>query len=360
MQRTAVLPAKFANLVVQETEVPTPGPGEVLVKVHAAAVNPVDVSTETTSRGEFVDGRTDFAQYKIQKAGRFYETFPRCLGGDVAGTVESVGSGVDAFKKGDRVFAYVAYFGQEATTKYGGFQQYTLVTDAATGILPDKVDFDAGSTVPLAFSTVVDGFYNFLELERPSTASGAGQQTRDEYVLVWGGASSVGQFAIQLAKQAGYRVVTTASRSGHARLAALGADVTLDYHDADIVDQVLATVEGKLSRVYDAIAAATTIRAIAACLPDGGKVAFTQLTPETAKVPYPNNIAWTRVFAGSVLSSHKDLGRELFGWASEALADGRLEPNPVELRTGGLEGIQATLDLYEKEGIQGRKFVLNP
>lgn len=82
-QKALLLVAKFGDFAVRSKAIPAPGPGELLLKNEAAALNPAD--------------------WKVQKYGRFVETFPAILGFDVAGTVEAVGEGVTEFKKGDRV-----------------------------------------------------------------------------------------------------------------------------------------------------------------------------------------------------------------------------------------------------------------
>ena len=82
-QKNLFLDAKFGNFVVNVTSVPKPGPGEILVKVQAAALNPVD--------------------WKVQKYAWFTETYPAILGTDIAGDVEELGEGVTDFKRGDRV-----------------------------------------------------------------------------------------------------------------------------------------------------------------------------------------------------------------------------------------------------------------
>ncbi|CCG83255.1 putative Glucose-repressible alcohol dehydrogenase [Taphrina deformans PYCC 5710] len=336
-QRSAVLPGKQQQLVVQDVDIPTPGANELLIRTHSAAFNPVD--------------------YKIQEMGRFFEEFPRVLGFDAAGTVEAVGSDVKGYAKGDKVFAFIPTFAVSgATTVYGGFQQYTLVGDVATAKLPDNIDFDSASTIPLTLSTAADGLYNFLKIKAPWENS----SVSDEYLLVWGGASSVGQAAIQLAKAVGYKVIATASKSGHETLKKLGADFTIDYNDKDVVEQISNITEGKLSLVYDSISTAETIPLVLKTLPNGGKVSFVQLTPETVKIDCPSNITYARAFAATVYTSHKELGGKLFQWVAKALADGRYKPNPVELRKGGVDAVQATLDFYKKEGIRGKKFVLNP
>ena len=82
-QKNLSLDAKFGNFVVDVTSVPKPGPGEILIKVQAAALNPVD--------------------WKVQKYSWFFETYPATLGTDIAGDVEELGEGVTDFKRGDRV-----------------------------------------------------------------------------------------------------------------------------------------------------------------------------------------------------------------------------------------------------------------
>lgn len=341
--KAAVLPAKFAQLEIQQLETPKPGPGLLLIKIHSAAFNPVD--------------------YKIQKTGRFFDTFPRVLGGDVAGVVEAVGEGVSGFKPGDRVLSFVPYLTgtpDHKDTDCGGFQQYTIAIPQGTAIVPERITFDEASTIPLAFSTVADGYYNFLGLNRPTDGE---PKPGDDWLLVWGGAGSVGQYAIQLAHQGGYKVITTASKSGHEFLKSLGADVCVDYRDPDAVKNILSATGGALRIAYDAIADENTIPLVLACLPDGGKAAFVQMTPENGLKgkSAPENVEYVRVFAGNLLGKDKDtLGKDMFQWIGKALGDGRLRGNPVELRSGGLEGVQGTLDHYQKEGISGKKFVVRP
>lgn len=342
--KAAVLPAKFATLEVQQLTTPKPGPGLLLIKTLSAAFNPVD--------------------YKIQKTGRFFDTFPRVIGGDVAGTVEAIGDGVTTFKPGDRVLSFAPYLlgapGHEVT-ETGGFQQYTIALPHATSHVPEHFSLDEASTIPLAFCTVANGYYSFLDLARPPD-SGSPTQA-GQWVLVWGGAGSVGQYAVQLAHLGGYKVITTASPAGHEYLKTLGADVCVNYRDPDAVKQILKHTDGKLKLAYDAISDEKTIPQVLECLPSGGKAAFVQLTPENGlggKKP-PGNIEYTRVFAGKLLGDDKDtVGKDMFDWIGKALADGRLRGNPVELRSDGLEGAQATLDYYQKNGISGKKFVMRP
>lgn len=334
-----MIPAKFAKLVVKQVDAPVPQGTDILVRVHSAAINPVD--------------------YKIQVSGRFFDNFPRVLGSDIAGVVVSVGSDQKKIKEGDRVFSFVPIFRYpEAQTAWGAFQQYTLTSDNATAIVPEFISLDSASTIPLALSTVADGYYNFLGFERPVTTP----RKTDEWLLVWGGASSVGQYAIQLGVASGKKIITTASKQWHEELRKLGASETVDYHDADVVDQIKHLTNGSLKSIYDSVATKESVAQTLECLKEsGGKVAYTQLTPETAGVECPNTITYTRVFAGSLLTPEgRDLGHAIFDWAASALSDGRLVPNLVKLRDGGVDGVQETLDYYKDNGIQFGKYVFNP
>ena len=333
--KASIIPAKFAQLVVKQTAVPTPKGNEILLKIHSAAINPVD--------------------YKIQKMGRFFEDFPRVLGSDVAGVVEQVGPEQKKFKKGDRVFSFIPIFASpKGETSFGGFQQYSLTYESGTGILPENITFDQGSTLPLALATAADGLYGFLKLAPPSSSP----KDTGETVLVWGGASAVGQAAIQLLIASGYKVIATASSQWTDELKKLGATEVFDYKSASVVDEIKKKYE--LKYIYDSISVADSIKANIALLPNGGKIAFTQLTPETAKIECPDSISWVRVFAGSLVDYRADLGRTIFDWTSQALSAGNLQPNRVEVRDGGLDTLQDSFDHYEKNGIRFGKYVIHP
>lgn len=100
-QKAVLLESKCGNYVLGTAPVPKPGPGDILIKVQAAALNPVD--------------------YHIQRMGIFFDTFPAIVGTDIAGDVEEVGEGVTDFKKGDRVLVQSKF-----QNEYGSFQQYAL------------------------------------------------------------------------------------------------------------------------------------------------------------------------------------------------------------------------------------------
>ena len=177
-------------------DVPQPSPrtGEVLVRVHAAGLNPVDFKTRAGAL----------------KVIRNYP-LPIVMGNELSGVVEAVGAGVTRFAKGDRVFARVD------KDNMGAFAEFAVVHEAHAARMPASLDFTTAAAVPLAALTALQALRDELHVS-------AGQR-----VFIPGGAGGVGTFAIQLAKHLGAHVATTASPRGEALVRRLGADVVIDY-----------------------------------------------------------------------------------------------------------------------------------
>ena len=173
---------------------PKPGPGELLVRVRAAGVNPLDYKI----RDGLVKVLLPFS-------------FPLVLGTDLAGDVEATGPGVTKFKQGDAVFAHLDH------DRIGAFAEYALVRESAAARKPVRLDYTQAASLPLVGLTA---WQTLIELARLK----AGQK-----VLIHAGSGGVGTFAIQLAKHLGAQVATTASAKNHALVSSLGADVAIDY-----------------------------------------------------------------------------------------------------------------------------------
>ena len=173
---------------------PAPRPEEILVRVHAAGLNPVDFKTRAGALKIIRD-------YPL----------PVVMGNELAGVVESVGAGVVKFAKGDRVFARVD------KNDMGAIAEFAVVHQDHAAPMPASLDFPAAAAVPLAALTALQALRDELQVS-------AGQR-----VFIPGGAGGVGTFAIQLAKHLGAFVATTASPRGEALVRRLGADVVIDY-----------------------------------------------------------------------------------------------------------------------------------
>jgi NADPH:quinone reductase-like Zn-dependent oxidoreductase len=212
--------------VLKYEDVPRPEPKEdqILVRVIAAGVNPVD--------GMIRSGM--FANEK--------RAFPIILGGDIAGLVEKVGSKVTKFKAGDPVFAYVSL------DNSGGYAEYSLTTERETALRPKSLTYLEAAAVPIVALTAWQALIDAAKLR-------LGQA-----VLIHGGSGGVGTFAIQIAKARGAKVIATASTRNQDLLKQLGADVTIDYTKqkfedvAKDVDVVLDSIgKDTLARSYGVV-----------------------------------------------------------------------------------------------------------
>lgn len=201
------------KLVLEDAPIPAPGDDEMLVRVHAAAVNPVDAKIR--ARGPSSGGR-----------------FPSIPGYDVSGVVEAAGKAVTKFKVGDEVFAYLSL------QRAGGYAEYAIVKESEAAKKPAKLTHTEAAAVPLAALTAWQALVDTAKLDK-------GQS-----VLIHGGSGGVGSFAVQIAHARGAKVYATASDKNLAFLKELGADVAIDYKAtkfedvAKDVDVVFDTVGG--------------------------------------------------------------------------------------------------------------------
>ncbi|MFK0403091.1 zinc-binding alcohol dehydrogenase family protein [Microbacterium sp. NPDC090225] len=221
----AWIDSPYADLTIRDAPMPKPGAGQLLVEVRAVAVNPLDAIIQ--SNGTVMYG---------------WLLYPVILGEDVAGVVVGTGADANDFAVGDRVVAYAMGLekGRDAVSE-SGFQAYVVVDARLAVALPAATTFEDAAVLPLAVSTAAAGLFekDQLGLDFSRLADAA---PRDDVVVIWGGATAVGGNAIQLARAAGYRVITTASKKNHERMRRLGAEAVFDYRDpavaARIVDEI--------------------------------------------------------------------------------------------------------------------------
>ena len=182
-------------LKIQETEVPVPASDEILVKVYASGVNPVDC--------------------KIREGGnevlRQFLKLPLTLGCDAAGVVEAVGNEVTNFKKGDEVFGCPNFPGD------GSYAEYVAAKANRFALKPKSISFNEAAAAPLTALVAWEGLFEIRNLE-------AGQR-----VLIQGASGGVGSFAVQLAKAKGAYVIATASEGNLDYVKEIGADEVIDY-----------------------------------------------------------------------------------------------------------------------------------
>jgi len=341
--QAAWIPSKSARFEVKEAPLTAPGPGEVLIRNHVVAINPVD--------------------YHIQDLGKHVETYPFILGFEVAGEVEEVGEEVTSFKKGDRVVGF-ALATRTGNLAHAGFQLFTACSSTVAAHIPPGISYANAVVLPIGFATAAPGLYepNYLGYsvpgQTPSDTSG-----EKKSILIWGGSSVVGSSAIQLAAASGLIVITTASAKNHEYLRSLGATHVFDYSDEDVVAKILKAVDGTtLVGAYDAISASdsTTKSAEVVHACGGGKLLATQLRdrPETLLL---GDVVRTLIFVPSPPPDQEPpsvwigVWREFF---EEGLKDGRLKakPEPIVIE-GGLGKVQEAVDVL-KRGVSAAKVVV--
>ncbi|KAF7548537.1 hypothetical protein G7Z17_g6996 [Cylindrodendrum hubeiense] len=346
----ALLPATAKDLVLEKRQTPSPGAGEVLIRNHVIAINPVD--------------------WKRQTWGFRISAYPAVLGADVCGIVTDVGSSVTAFKPGDRVFSLAHSF-CSGNNDHGAFQDYTVTNAAATGSLPKDISFQQGATLPTAVGTACMALFDVLDLPRPSIKKHASQVDSSSEpsplsptsILVWGGASSAGSMTIQIARLAGLTVFATASERHHAYLRSLGASVLVDYHSPTVVEDLIAAAERagtQISHAVDTISAPQTLAPVVQILSRSTaankKLAHTVGWP--ADLPKSDNIENQWVAADDLWERRQDLSVWLYNEAMpEWLEQGDIMPARYRVIDGGLSGLQGALDELKK-GVSGEKLVV--
>ena len=224
------------ELEIGEAPRPVPGPGQLLVRTQAAAVNPIDIA--------LVTGRLR-AELPV--------SHPFVPGVDISGVVEAVGEGVDRFTAGDAVIAWNG-------VPSGAFAEYAIVrADDSAALRPGGLDAGHGAALPtgaLTASALLD-----------EAKLGPGSS-----VLVVGATGGLGGYAVQLAKQAGATVLATGRDSDRDYLRRLGADHVIDYLTEDVADRVRNWVPAGVDAVIDVAQAGPALAASAAAAKPGGLV----------------------------------------------------------------------------------------
>ncbi|WP_343692039.1 NADP-dependent oxidoreductase [Chitinophaga sp.] len=219
-----------SNLNIERVPVPLPATGQLLIKVRAAGVNPVDYKTRT---GKGLPAK------ELE--------LPAILGWDLAGEVVSLGDGVSRFNRNERVFGMsnFPHTGQ-------AYAEYAIVQEDEFALIPASVSNEVAAATPLAALTAWEALFDHGHLE-------AGQK-----ILIHAAAGGVGHIAVQLAKWKGAYVIGTASQKNQGLLRELGVDMPLDYTAQDFTTGVK-----ELDVVLDGIGGETSLRSIDVLKPGG-------------------------------------------------------------------------------------------
>lgn len=225
------------TLTVKEIDVPQPGEGEILIKAAYCSVNPVDWKI---CQGYLKHMFTDWA-------------FPLIPGWDVSGVVEAVGPGVENFAVGDEVMAYC----KGTRVQWGTYAEFVCCPANKAAPKPQNLSMAQAAAIPLVSLTSWQIIHDYCKLQ-------AGQ-----VILIHAGAGGVGSIAIQLAKQVGAKVYTTASAENHPYVLELGADVAIDYRKEDFVERMGEMEPDGVDVVLDAVGGEVLMRSYPLVKPGG-------------------------------------------------------------------------------------------
>ncbi|RGP81101.1 hypothetical protein FLONG3_748 [Fusarium longipes] len=330
--RAAYLVAEKTPLVLKPAPYPKPEEDEVIIKNHAISLNPVDTAQQKLG--------TVFPWLK----------FPAILGCDVAGQVVALGSGITKFKVGDRV----------AGSNMGTFQEYVPVKEYRCLKVPDNISYEEAAMLPLCLSVAVKTLFHpeYLALDLPTPDTKA----NGKVILVWGGSTSVGCNIIQLAKAAGFEVITTASPRNFDYLKKLGASQVFDYSSSTVKEDLLAAVQGKTVAgsianggldVSQYASIVDTCAAVALSAPDNCKLIPLTMVP---RFQLPEGVETKFVVP---LATDKELSSWIHNeYISNELANGNFVPAPEPQVVGhGLEALQAAMDTLDA-GVSAKKIVV--
>jgi NADPH:quinone reductase len=228
-------------LLVGDLPSPEPGPGEVRIQIKASGVNPSDVKSRAGSR----------------RAAGFDLTIPHS---DGAGIIESVGADVDPSRIGQRVWIWNGQWRRP----FGTAAELITLPEAQAVPLPEHISFEIGACIGIPLLTAIRAVH-----WKPISVRG-------ETMLIAGGAGAVGNYAVQLAKRAGYRVISTVSSTAKAEIvSAAGADAVVNYRTDDVHDAVLAFTDGRgLDRIVEVNLSANAAQYEAILRHDGHVVVY--------------------------------------------------------------------------------------
>ncbi|TFY70232.1 hypothetical protein EVG20_g2769 [Dentipellis fragilis] len=323
------------KISLQEVDVPKLGPGQILVKVQAAAQNPTDWKSA----------------FGGKRAGAV-------VGCDYTGVVEEVGPDVPAglWKIGERVAGMV----HGSTYPNGSFAEYTAAPAEVAVRVPDKWSVDDAAQLGVAPLTAIQTLWqSHDDLPTPF------EPTSTPFpILVYGGSTSVGQYVVQFAKLSGLRVFATASPKNFDLVKSLGADEVFDYHDPEVGKKIKAATGGKLKHAVDTISEKGSPKIISEALSDeGGRVAI--ILPYEA--PRPGvNVAFTiayQLLGKSYEFPYKYVedpdqtlrGKKYAKLLSEIIAKFDVKANPLLILPNGLASVAEGLQLQHDNKVSGHK-----
>jgi len=285
-------------------------------------------------------------------------------GDDIAGIVHSVGKNVYEFKPGDRVAAF-----HEMRTPHGSFAEYAIAWQHTTFHIPETLSFEEAATLPLAAMTSACGMYVDMKLPEPWRTS---EDDREKTpIVVYGAASAVGAFAIQLAMASNLHPIVGIAGKGIPFAEGLidksKGDRIIDYRQGDdgLVSGVQEALKaagvasGKAKYLYDAVSEGSSFTNSVKLLEEGGYV--TNILPVETFAPkgfkFPEHLHHTRTMVGCVHEKEKDFGFLWFRYIVRLIQQGKFKAHPHTVIPGGLAGVSQGLQNLQQGKASATKYV---
>ncbi|GAA6012644.1 hypothetical protein JCM11491_005466 [Sporobolomyces phaffii] len=352
----AIVVTAPGQVAVQRVPVPELAENQILVKTSAIALNPTDWKHDSIADSSTLHLRTTACIALLHQHRDFVSPPNARLGCDFAGTVDKVAEGVTHVQVGDRVAGFVHGGRWE---DIGSFAEYVKTDSTLVWKVPESVSWEeAAASGGIAPLTAVQALYLRLKLNQPSNPV-----KDDTPVLVWGAASSVGLYAVQLLRLSGYRAIAVASPKNWDLVKSLGADSTYDYSDPDVLTKIASDFP-TLSLALDCISEnGTTFQCAQAFASRRGHVVAllplddARLAAETPEVKTETTLVYTVLgkafhwwFDWPVMDDDK---RTIEQWLKVdmpyLMGSGQLKSNPLLRREGGLEQVNSGMD-FQKAG----------
>lgn len=296
-----------------ELLIPKPKQNDLIVEIHACALNPID--------------------YKL-RSGVMKDvmpiTFPFVPGCDISGVVRDTGSDVKNFKKGDEV-----YFASELTLA-GGYAEFCAVDADLVALKPKKLDHVQAASLPIAGLTTLQALRDYSNIQS------------HHKILIHAGAGGVGTFALQYAKSIGAEIYTTGSKANHEYLYVLGADYCIDYKDEDFLKA--CEDAGKMDIVFETIGGLNYVRSILATKPEG--VVPCIVNPPDSDVVALSELKNIKTDFVLVAGGSRDLN-----YMTQMVDQNQIKPQVAEIIDFKLEQIQSAHKLLESGHSRGKMVI---
>lgn len=257
---------------------------------------------------------------------------------------------------------------------HGSYAEYAIAPASTSFRLPENISFEAAATLPLSLMTAALALYQNLKLPLPWNPA-----NKDVPILIYGGASAVGAYALKLAKLSGLSPIITVAGNGIDFVRSLDAAThIIDYRRGKVVEDIQAALNGqKLHYAFDAVSYNRSYEDIVAVLQFSGNghidmvdpPADDTANPDRGSWQWPAGIKFTRTFVSSAYGSpHKyrnttqaaqdaEFAYAFYRYISRLLADGKLDPHPYEILPKGLESVAEGIQLLHDRKVSAKKLV---